>query len=150
MPATTAAQAPVPQASVSPAPRSNTRRRMRARSTTCTNPALTRRGNRACRSISAPSSATGAASTISYSTLAFENAGNTRFKPTQLLDLSAQKVFNFRGGKNRVKLMFDAFNVFNTNTITAYSSNNRSSSLFTSPTTIVPPRVFRIGAQINF
>ena len=30
MPATTAAQAPVPQASVSPAPRSNTRRRMRA------------------------------------------------------------------------------------------------------------------------
>ena len=93
---------------------------------------------------------TGAASTISYSTLAFENAGNTRFKPTQLLDLSAQKVFNFRGGKNRVKLMFDAFNVFNTNTILGYSSNNRSTSSFTSPSSIVPPRVFRIGAQINF
>ena len=93
---------------------------------------------------------TGAASTISYGTLSFEDNGTTRFKSTELLDLSAQKVFNFRGGKNRVKLMFDAFNVFNTNTITAYSSNNRSSSLFTSPTTIVPPRVFRIGAQINF
>ena len=36
MPATTAAQAPVPQASVSPAPRSCTRSRMWRRSITCT------------------------------------------------------------------------------------------------------------------
>ena len=42
------------------------------------------------------------------------------------------------------------FNVFNTNTILGYSSNNRSTSSFTSPSSIVPPRVFRIGAQINF
>src|SRR6185295_4268000 len=35
IPATTAAQAPVPHAKVSPAPRSHTRRRMLARSTTC-------------------------------------------------------------------------------------------------------------------
>ena len=59
-------------------------------------------------------------------------------------------MFNFRGGKNRVKLMFDAFNVFNTNTILSYSSNNRSSSSFSSPSSIVPPRVFRIGASISF
>jgi len=93
---------------------------------------------------------TGAASTISYGTLEFEDRGNTRFKPTQLLDLSAQKVINFRGGKNRVKISADAFNVFNTNAILSYSSNNRSTSSFTSPSSIVPPRVFRVGLQINF
>ena len=94
--------------------------------------------------------ATGAASSISYSTLAFENAGTTRYKPTELLDVSMQKVINFRGGKNRLKLMLDSFNVFNTNTILSYSSSNRSSSSFTSPSSIVPPRVFRIGGSISF
>jgi hypothetical protein len=87
---------------------------------------------------------------IDYTTLAFEKAGTTRFKPTELLDLNAQKVINFRGGKNRLKLTLDAFNVFNTNTILGYSSNNRSSKNFTAPNSIVPPRVFRIGASITF
>ena len=93
---------------------------------------------------------TGAANPISYGTLAFETAGTTRFKPTELLDLSAQKVINFRGGKNRLKLMVDAFNVFNTNTILGYGSNNRSAGTFTAPSSLVPPRVFRIGGSISF
>jgi len=93
---------------------------------------------------------TGAANPITYTTLSFENDGNTRQKATQLLDLSAQKVINFRGGKNRLKLMLDCFNVFNTNTILSYSSNNRSNAAFTSPSSIVPPRVFRIGGSISF
>mmetsp|Transcript_10793 Transcript_10793/g.29567 ORF Transcript_10793/g.29567 Transcript_10793/m.29567 type:complete len:240 (-) Transcript_10793:372-1091(-) len=61
MPATTAAQAPVPQASVSPASRSNTRSAMRSRASTCMKPALTRRAKRACPSICGPCVATGAA-----------------------------------------------------------------------------------------
>ncbi|MEI6243911.1 MAG: carboxypeptidase regulatory-like domain-containing protein [Acidobacteriota bacterium] len=93
---------------------------------------------------------TGAAAPISYGTLQFENQGTTRFKPTELLDLSAQKVINFRGGKNRLKLMLDAFNVFNTNTILGYGSSNRSSGLFTAPSSLVPPRVFRVGGSISF
>ncbi len=93
---------------------------------------------------------TGAANSITYSTLNFETAGTTRFKPTELLDLSAQKVINFRGGKNRLKIMLDAFNVFNVNTILGYSSNNRSLTTFTAPNSIVPPRVFRIGGSISF
>ena len=63
MPATTAAQAPVPQASVSPAPRSCTRRRTSRRDTTCRKPALTWRGKRGWVSMRGPSSATGAVST---------------------------------------------------------------------------------------
>ena len=41
------AQAPVPQARVSPTPRSNTRRRMLLRLTICMNPAFTRLGKAA-------------------------------------------------------------------------------------------------------
>jgi len=93
---------------------------------------------------------TGANRTIRYSTLNFEPNGNTRLKPTSLLDLGAQKVFSFKGGKYRLKAMLDCFNVFNINTITAFNSNNRSASGFTQPRGLVPPRVFRIGASINF
>src|SRR5690606_548114 len=64
-PATTAAQAPVPQARVSPAPRSKTLRRMVLRSTTCMNPAFTCCGKCGCCSTSGPSVPTGAWSTSS-------------------------------------------------------------------------------------
>ena len=59
-------------------------------------------------------------------------------------------MIKFRGGKNRVKLMLDGFNLFNVNTITAYASGNQSVAGFTQPSTIVPPRVFRVGASLNF
>src|SRR5205085_2446355 len=52
--ATTAAQAPVPQAWVSPAPRSQTRRRMRSRPRTWAKPTLTPSGNSGWRSMAAP------------------------------------------------------------------------------------------------
>ena len=100
--------------------------------------------------ISSGINSVGTAQTVTYNTLRFENDGTTRFKPTSLLDMGAQKTFAFRGGKNRLKLMLDAFNVFNINTITTYSSNNRSATAFTQPTAIVPPRVFRIGGSISF
>jgi hypothetical protein len=46
--------------------------------------------------------------------------------------------------------MFDIFNIFNTNEVQGWSSGNKSSSNFLVPTSIVPPRVMRIGAQITF
>jgi hypothetical protein len=92
----------------------------------------------------------GSARTITYSTLAFEPVGTTRFKPTNLLDLGAQKILSFQGGKYRLKLMLDVFNVFNINTVTSYNSGNRSNAGFTRPTGLVPPRVFRVGGSINF
>src|SRR6185437_10016539 len=54
-PTATAAQAPVPQARVSPTPRSYTRKRICERSMLCMNPAFTRLGKRGCRSIAGPS-----------------------------------------------------------------------------------------------
>jgi hypothetical protein len=94
--------------------------------------------------------AAGNATTISYTTLEFQSRDAWRFDPIKLLDLGVQKVFQFNGGRQRIKLILDAFNVFNINTITAYSSGNMSVAGFTQPTTIVSPRVFRIGTQLVF
>jgi hypothetical protein len=92
----------------------------------------------------------GTSGTISKNTLIFQPTGTTRFLPTKLLDFGVQKVIPFRGGKNRLKLSLDGFNIFNVATITAWSSSNINSTNFTVPTSIVPPRVFRVGASIAF
>ena len=84
------------------------------------------------------------------SPLNFQAANKVHFEKTQLLDMGLQKTFTFRGGQNRVKVMFDGFNLLNTATILGYSSNNLSLTTNTRVSSIVPPRVFRIGMQINF
>ena len=67
-------------------------------------------------------------------------------------DQTQSKIFRerSRGGKNRLTLTLDAFNLFNVNTVTAYASNNVDSSLFKAAGAIVPPRVLRLGARITF
>ncbi len=95
-------------------------------------------------------SATGATQTIQYNTLAFQNTGTTRFQPVKLLDMGVSKTFALRGGKNRLKVMLDGFNLFNINTVTGWNSNNMSTTGFTQPSNIVPPRVVRFGAQFGF
>jgi hypothetical protein len=85
-----------------------------------------------------------------YDTLTFQPTGTTRFDAIKLLDLGVSKTFAMRGGRNRLKVMLDAFNVFNINTITDWESNNRSTFDFTAPSSIVPPRVIRFGAQFGF
>ena len=59
--------------------------------------------------------ASGAATTISKTTLELEPRGTTRFDPVKLLDLGAQKSIRFKGGRS-FKVMVDAFNIFNINT----------------------------------
>ena len=98
MPAATAAQAPVPQASVSPAPRSCTRRRMLLRSTICMKPALTRRAKRGWVSISGPTMATGAVSTLSTTCtacgleMATADRATVRGRPAGTSSSSSQRV----------------------------------------------------------
>ena len=88
---------------------------------------------------------------ITYSTLEFEKRGTTRYKPTQLVDVGLAKVFNFRGGQNRLKLTMDTFNLFNSATVLGYTTNNKSQTAnFKSPSNIVPPRVMRFGVSFTF
>jgi hypothetical protein len=92
--------------------------------------------------------ANGAATTINRNTVELEPRGTTRLEPVKLLDLGVQKAIKF--DRYQVRLMFDAFNVFNINTITDYSSGNRSLAGYTQPTVIIAPRVFRVGARFVF
>jgi len=87
---------------------------------------------------------------VTYNTLEFEKRGSTRLKPTSLVDVSLAKVFTFGGSQRRLKVTMDAFNLFNKATVLGYGSNNKSSSSFTSPNSIVPPRVVRFGVSFNF
>jgi hypothetical protein len=92
----------------------------------------------------------GTTGTITYNTLTQASLDTFRFDAVKLLDIGFQKSVNFNGGRNRVKVMLDGFNMFNVNTIQAFASNNQSVAGFTQPSTIVPPRVFRVGASVNF
>jgi hypothetical protein len=87
---------------------------------------------------------------ISYSTLTVYPLNKVRFGDLRLLDAGVQKTFRFRGGKNRIKLMLDGFNLTNDNTIQSYVSDNLSDPNHLAPAGIVPPRIFRIGATFNF
>jgi hypothetical protein len=93
---------------------------------------------------------TGGPTTITYNTLELYSRDHERFKPTKLLDIGFQKNIKFRGGRNRVKLMLDGFNMFNVNTIQGFTSNNLSNANNTAPNSIIPPRVFRVGASVVF
>jgi hypothetical protein len=92
----------------------------------------------------------GTTGTITYNTLTQANVDTFRFDAVKLLDIGVQKTFRIGGGRNRVKLMLDGFNMFNVNTIQSYVSGNQSVAGFTQPSTIVAPRVFRFGASLSF
>jgi hypothetical protein len=92
----------------------------------------------------------GTTGTITYNTLVQAPVNSFRFDAVKLLDVGVQKAFRMRGGRNRLKLMLDGFNMLNDNTILGYGSNNQSRSGFTQPANIVPPRVFRVGASLTF
>ena len=92
----------------------------------------------------------GSTGTISRSTLEFQPRGDERLKSVKLLDMGLQKNIKFRGGKQRLKLMVDGFNMFNQNTILRYSNNLITASNYLAPASIVPPRVFRFGVSLQF
>jgi hypothetical protein len=88
--------------------------------------------------------------TLTKNTLTSAAIDQVRFDAVKLLDMGVTKAFVFRGGRNRLKLTLDGFNLFNDNTILSFSSNNQSVVGFTQPSSIVPPRVFRVGTAITF
>ncbi len=101
---------------------------------------------------------TGANTTISYGSLQFEERGTTRFEQQAIWDLGVHKTFTFRGGQQRVKVMLDGFNILNDDLILNYASNNVSfAGTASNPVkpsdrirSILPPRIFRLGATFSF
>jgi Carboxypeptidase regulatory-like domain len=78
-----------------------------------------------------------------------EPTGTTHLPATMLTDLALSKQFRFARGR---AITFDVtmFNLFNVNTIRGYSSNNLSQGTFTRVSSIVPPRVVRVFARLQF
>ena len=96
-------------------------------------------------------------SSISYTTLQYNLRGTDRNPPINLLDVGVSKTFQLRGGKNRLKLTLDGFNMTNISTVTSFRTSNISASANATGTpqylqvsAIVPPRVFRVGASFTF
>ena len=95
--------------------------------------------------------AAGNPTTISYSTLEFQPRDAFRFEDTHMLDLGLQKAFSIGAAERyKLKFMVDLFNVFNINEVLSYSSNNVNSANFGAPSSIIPPRVLRVGVRANF
>ena len=88
--------------------------------------------------------------TVTYDTLTFQDVNEERYDAAPLLDLGVHKTFSLGRERYKLKLMFDAFNVLNSNTILDYSSDNLSLATSLSPSGILPPRVFRVGARMTF
>jgi hypothetical protein len=64
-----------------------------------------------------------------------------------LLDLHAEKLFKLGGGDKAFRVIFDGFNVFNTNTATGISTNSDGYGRVTS---IPEGRRFRLGLRFQF
>jgi len=78
-----------------------------------------------------------------------EPLGSQGYPTLTNLDLRLEKQFHLRGV--RLSVFSDVFNVFNDNAVTVVQTiSNRTSYEFKDPRTIVPPRIFQLGAKIEF
>lgn len=83
-------------------------------------------------------------------TILAEEKGSRQYPAQQTLDLRAEKDFTI-AKKVRINLMFDAFNVFNSNTKTSGETISSSTTIiFERMTGIVTPRIFRLGVRLGF
>jgi hypothetical protein len=104
--------------------------------------------------------ATGAPSTISYSTLTFQNLGTTRLPNVNLLDISGSKNIKLPGSNKFLTVTVDVFNVNNNNTILGFASGNLSTAFLDANgvprgavnqvSSIIAPRVLRVLGKITF
>jgi hypothetical protein len=93
--------------------------------------------------------------TVTYKTLAFQDAGTSRYPATNLIDVSVSKNLDF--GRQKLTVTLNCFNVLNVNTVLGYASSdisnnglNGAANTSNSINNIVPPRVFRIDLRYAF
>ncbi|HJU41448.1 MAG TPA: carboxypeptidase regulatory-like domain-containing protein [Vicinamibacterales bacterium] len=87
-------------------------------------------------------------STLSYGNVRFiaEPLGSRRQDAIIITDLRVEKTHRFSG--RDISVFFDIYNMFNDNP--EQNINSTSGTSFLRPLSIVPPRLFRIGAKLNF
>jgi hypothetical protein len=80
-------------------------------------------------------------------TVPAEETGASRRDDIVIFDLRSERKFALKGGTS-VGVFLDAFNILNSNAVTALITSTGSSYL--RPTNILAPRVFRLGAKFTF
>ena len=80
-------------------------------------------------------------------TVEAEPLGSRRKDDIFVFDLRAERKFNI-GQKGSVSGFVDGFNMFNTNAVVDITTTTGTS--FLRPITIVPPRIFRVGAKMSW
>jgi hypothetical protein len=85
-------------------------------------------------------------------TINAEEKGASKLPRQTNLDMRLDKTFNLPGRFGKLEIMFDVFNVFNTNTATAVEVRSSAPSLFTygKMTGIMAPRIIRLGVRYEF
>jgi hypothetical protein len=98
------------------------------------------------------------------SSTVYEAEPNTAYRTDNVTVLDAKIERRFRFGNRSLSPFFDAFNILNTNaanigaqssvsgrpTVTLADGSRVQVQGFLRPTSIVPPRIFRIGARLSF
>ena len=86
------------------------------------------------------------ATTGSFYQIRVEENGEFRQDSTNILDLRLSKTF--RVGNVAIEAMIDGFNVLNANNILV--AGTVTGSNLGVPIAVLPPRIFRVGASVNF
>jgi hypothetical protein len=89
-------------------------------------------------------------SSLSYGTVRFlaEPMGTRRQDSIFITDLRVEKTHRFNSGNRDISVFFDLYNMFNENP--AQNLQWSSGTAFNRPLSIVPPRLARLGAKLNF
>jgi len=83
-------------------------------------------------------------------TVPIDPRGTDTFPAQFKLDLRADKQFELNRGWGTLGLVFDIFNVFNDDTVVRYRSTRVELATFFEPSTIVQPRIWRLGLRWQF
>lgn len=99
------------------------------------------------RTISVGSAAATAAGAIYSGTINAEPLNSRRHDNATVIDVRAERSFNV-GGPARLRLMFDVFNITNTNAVETRTV--ATGAAFLRPTAILAPRTARVGVRLQF
>jgi hypothetical protein len=82
-------------------------------------------------------------------TITVTPSGPIRLPETNLTDIRFSRPTKFRD-RYTLKPEFDIYNLTNSAAVTAVNQSLNNASLSLNPTTILPPRLFKVGAQFEF
>ena len=91
----------------------------------------------------------GSTLTQSSQTIYVAPSGALRLPSVNILDLRFSRTFTVRE-RWKIQPEFDIYNLNNSAAVTAVNSSVNAAALFLNPTTVLPPRIFKLGLKVDF